>query len=331
MGPVFKYYPGLLSWFNCRGEQLHGDNMASSWIDGSLTEPPAGPPVSATEPRHSEPQLAPAVATVSWWGNRAGLCLPPFTAGSVPLHPGLDSLQLLLCFCYTHPTSPLVKIIIYLSWNTITWCCFIAKSCLTLLLPHRLIRQAPLSMGSSRQEYCSGWPFPPPGDLSDPGIEPTSPALQEALTTEQPGDWTIIWHSPYKLMKFPLASKKFLESSSQHRRLAKWANQTLVHKLLLKAALWPSTHLFLLSSKPYLPLLSIPQRVLTLKQAWAQVTLQQCLFSPCTSVTARSWHIRTGHAHSFLELGLGFRFSVFSGFKPITAGTMPRVLWHLKT
>ena len=40
--------------------------------------------------------------------------------------------------------------------------------------------QAPPSMGFSRQEYWSGWPCPPPGDLSDPGIEPTSlksPAL----------------------------------------------------------------------------------------------------------------------------------------------------------
>ena len=33
-------------------------------------------------------------------------------------------------------------------------------------------RQAPLSMGSSRQEYWSGLPFPPPGDLADPGIQP---------------------------------------------------------------------------------------------------------------------------------------------------------------
>ena len=31
--------------------------------------------------------------------------------------------------------------------------------------------QAPLSMGSSRQEYCSGLPCPPPGDLPEPGIE----------------------------------------------------------------------------------------------------------------------------------------------------------------
>ena len=33
-------------------------------------------------------------------------------------------------------------------------------------------------MGFSRQEYWSGLPCPPPGDLSDPGIEPTTPALQ---------------------------------------------------------------------------------------------------------------------------------------------------------
>jgi len=32
-------------------------------------------------------------------------------------------------------------------------------------------------MGFSRQEYWSGLPFPPPGDLPDPGIEPRSPAL----------------------------------------------------------------------------------------------------------------------------------------------------------
>ena len=39
--------------------------------------------------------------------------------------------------------------------------------------------QAPLSMGFSRQEYWSGLPCPPPEDLPDPGVEPTSPAWQE--------------------------------------------------------------------------------------------------------------------------------------------------------
>ena len=47
--------------------------------------------------------------------------------------------------------------------------------------------QAPLSVGFSRQEYWSGLPFPSPGDLPNPGIEPRSPALQaDALTSEPP-------------------------------------------------------------------------------------------------------------------------------------------------
>ena len=48
----------------------------------------------------------------------------------------------------------------------------VAKSCLTLATPWTVARQAPLSMGSPRHKYWSGWPFPSPGDLSDPGIEP---------------------------------------------------------------------------------------------------------------------------------------------------------------
>ena len=48
--------------------------------------------------------------------------------------------------------------------------------------------QASPSMGFSRQEYWSGLPFPSPGDLPDPGIEPGSPALEaDALTSEPPG------------------------------------------------------------------------------------------------------------------------------------------------
>ena len=48
--------------------------------------------------------------------------------------------------------------------------------------------QAPPSTGFSRQEYWSGWPFPSPEDLPDPGIEPGFPALEaDALTSELPG------------------------------------------------------------------------------------------------------------------------------------------------
>ena len=53
-------------------------------------------------------------------------------------------------------------------------------SCVWLCDPMDYIAwQAPLSMGSSRQEYWSGLPFPSPVDLPNPGVEPGSPALQE--------------------------------------------------------------------------------------------------------------------------------------------------------
>ena len=61
----------------------------------------------------------------------------------------------------------------------------VAKSCLTLVTSWTVARQAPLSIGFSRQEYWSGLPFPSPGDLSDPGIKPGSPELQaDSLPTE---------------------------------------------------------------------------------------------------------------------------------------------------
>ena len=48
--------------------------------------------------------------------------------------------------------------------------------------------QAPLSMGFPRLKHWSGLPFPSPGNLPDPGIEPASPALAgRFFTTEPPG------------------------------------------------------------------------------------------------------------------------------------------------
>ena len=62
-------------------------------------------------------------------------------------------------------------------------------SCVQLFaIPWTAAYQAPPSMGFSRQEYWSGLPFPSPGALPDPGIEPGSPAFQAyALTSEPPG------------------------------------------------------------------------------------------------------------------------------------------------
>ena len=56
------------------------------------------------------------------------------------------------------------------------------------MTPWTVGHPAPLSMGFPRQEHWSGWPFPPPGNLPDPGIEPGSPVLQvNSLSTEPPG------------------------------------------------------------------------------------------------------------------------------------------------
>ena len=65
-------------------------------------------------------------------------------------------------------------------------------SCIRLFLtPWVVVHQALLSMEFSRQEYWSGLPFPSPGDLLNPVIEPGSPALQ-ADTSEPPGKPS--WH-----------------------------------------------------------------------------------------------------------------------------------------
>ena len=64
------------------------------------------------------------------------------------------------------------------SMSHLLHCDLVAKSCLILCDPMNCTaRQAPLSMGFSRQEYWSGLPFPSPGDLADladPGIKPES-------------------------------------------------------------------------------------------------------------------------------------------------------------
>ena len=77
-------------------------------------------------------------------------------------------------------------------------------------IPWTVAYQASPSMGFSRQEYWSGLPFPSPGNLSDPVIEPGSPALEaETLTSEPPGEPQYIYNIAilwYEFVSFPLVS-----------------------------------------------------------------------------------------------------------------------------
>ena len=93
----------------------------------------------------------------------------------------------------------------------VVWVFFLAcvLSCSVVsdsLRPHGLLaHQAPLSMGFSRQEYWSRLPFPSPGDLPDPGINPTSPALAGGLFTTR-ATWEAHLFVVYHLNIHPLAN-----------------------------------------------------------------------------------------------------------------------------
>ena len=71
---------------------------------------------------------------------------------------------------------------------TVCVCVCVCVCVYTRARMHACAHQAPLSMELSRQEYWSGLPFPPPGDLPDPGIEPGSAALlADSLPSEPLG------------------------------------------------------------------------------------------------------------------------------------------------
>ena len=82
--------------------------------------------------------------------------------------------------------------------------------------PWTIAYQVLLSKGFSRQEYWRGWPFPSPGNLPNPGIEPGSPALwAEASLSEPPG--TVFFFIVYynSLASFPSKIGKFVDSEAQ--------------------------------------------------------------------------------------------------------------------
>ena len=92
--------------------------------------------------------------------------------------------------------------------------------------------QAPLSMGFSRQEDCSGLLFPSPGDHPDPGIEPTSPALADrCFTTEPPGKSLIVdYSSPNGLRAIAecVSSVQTVCKGTEHLKLP--VHVKLIHK-----------------------------------------------------------------------------------------------------
>ena len=109
--------------------------------------------------------------------------------------------------CYDHPSWLKHYLCIYLDMLVCMWAWSVVSDSET---PWTVAHQAPLFMGFPRQEYWSGLPFPSPGDLPDPGIEPVSlasPTLVSVFfTTAPPGKPLWIWD----LSPIPLASPGLL-------------------------------------------------------------------------------------------------------------------------
>ena len=94
--------------------------------------------------------------------------------------------------------------------------------------------QAPLSMRFSRQKYWSGWPCPPPRDLPNPGIEPTSPTSPALaggfFTTSTTWETRNANLNPYRNTKWQIQEKK--------KNIIKWPNTCVLYYKVLKSDSW---------------------------------------------------------------------------------------------
>ena len=137
-----------------------------------------------------EPHLATSTAAAAAQSARSGgeMCICPFSV--------LRSCQWLPCYC--HNGSQLSrKAGKYVQASSLlwTWKLWTSNWCVRALslsnvwffvIPLSVAHQAPLAMGFPKQEYWRGLPFPSPGDLTNPGIEPKSPALAGGFFSTEP-------------------------------------------------------------------------------------------------------------------------------------------------
>ena len=86
--------------------------------------------------------------------------------------------------CYVHDLNCSSRFIGINGCQNLSNCCFLFSHEVvsdSFMTPWTVAHLSPLSLGFARQEYWNGLPFPPPGDLPNPGIKPmslVSPALQ---------------------------------------------------------------------------------------------------------------------------------------------------------
>ena len=91
--------------------------------------------------------------------------------------------------------------------------CSVASVVSSSATPWTVAHQAPLSMGFSRQEYWSGLPYPSPGDLPNPGIEPSSPMSPALHFTTEPLGKPKLKARPHNYFDFLLPLRGFIKQS----------------------------------------------------------------------------------------------------------------------
>ena len=127
---------------------------------------------------------------------------------------------LTFAYIYRESTCFVAETVLSVGWMNVLVVTKLAKGgeCCAKLISHvwlfetlwTVAHQAPLSMEFSRQKFWSRLPFPSPGDLPDPGIEPVShafPSLAGRLFTTAPPDWDSNFHLVSSLTPFHLLYK----------------------------------------------------------------------------------------------------------------------------
>ena len=120
----------------------------------------------------------------------------------------------------------------FILWTKIHCCCCCRFSRVRLYVtPGTVARQAPLSLRFSRQEYWSGLPGPPPGDLPNPGIKPAS------LTSTLAGTFfttSTTWEAPYLL--YQLVALWLFSKHLAWNRL--WSQSKMMLLRRVKLSIW---------------------------------------------------------------------------------------------
>ena len=121
--------------------------------------------------------------------------------------------------------------------------CAQALNCVWLFpTPWTVAHQAPLPMGFPRQEYWSGLPFPPPGDLSHSEIKPTSlmsPALASGcFITEPPSNYYIICSYEYGCCYYKWKDVGIVTLVLKRLSRGKTKLNSLESQLLIKHKMW---------------------------------------------------------------------------------------------